>query len=598
MATNNGNISVAGQAVQPTGNLYGVAELMGYAPQTLGGGTYAQVISNITFKQLTNNSFNDAWFSRYIKTTEVGDITGSVVYNFSPALLPVSNFAQTDLGNRTFATMMQQQGNTIWYLQANVWVDAMAQFTAKFFADGIQNQLIARIPKSVAIVKSLLIAMETTLFTLATGQFFMCDNLGLSVNLDASNPNNLNAGFVAPQWTALTPRLKQTAESVLPSNKREMQEEFDLLSTFLIKFPTSYNYLGVGYDLKNVKIYGSYNMRNNLATQTLNTGWPTDVNRDMINKSSIEGAEISRWFNVLMTDFGTLPYLQNKITRVTGEILPSTDGTGSPLGYGFNNVMDFSYLSNVVAIITDNDAIQTLVGKTIPFNPYTDSKTFYRLGFAWNFGITHPATLAMTTYSLLNSKKYIQQTGFGVGDAQGQADKDWTLTSALTSTPNGNLQGSYNKIANGKSYSVTLTYDFNQLLTDMTQAQAILKNWEPGMKYEIYNFPKLPLSVNDSLKTEYSYGDAGGTPNFASWARYRSLRALGTMVSNINSGDTATLNEIINLGNNQLTYAPWDFTTTYPTDTPIANNNFLNPKVLTNAQGQTNTPAPILLTNK
>lgn len=37
------------------------------------------------------------------------------------------------------------------------------------------------------------------------------------------------------------------------------------------------------------------------------------------------------------------------------------------------------------------------------------------------------------------------------------------------------------------------------MLDDMTQAQALLLNWEPNMGYDRYCFPCLPTDITDTL---------------------------------------------------------------------------------------------------
>ena len=45
--------------------------------------------------------------------------SGTVQYTFMPAVLPVSNFSQSDIGNRSFGTQMNVWGKNIMFLQTN-----------------------------------------------------------------------------------------------------------------------------------------------------------------------------------------------------------------------------------------------------------------------------------------------------------------------------------------------------------------------------------------------------------------------------------------------------------------------------------------------
>ncbi|MBO7716384.1 MAG: hypothetical protein J6S85_26340 [Methanobrevibacter sp.] len=44
--------------------------------------------------------------------------------------------------------------------------------------------------------------------------------------------------------------------------------------------------------------------------------------------------------------------------------------TGQPLGYGINNVCDFSYTRNIVAMTSFEGAIDQYYTTNVPFNPY------------------------------------------------------------------------------------------------------------------------------------------------------------------------------------------------------------------------------------
>jgi hypothetical protein len=76
--------------------------------------------------------------------------------------------------------------------------------------------------------------------------------------------------------------------------------------------------------------------------------------------------------------------LQNSFKLVQQEQAPTNGNNGgSILGFGVNNINDFSYLNNVVAYISMDGSMETYTTPYVPFNPYTNSKTFYRLGGTW-----------------------------------------------------------------------------------------------------------------------------------------------------------------------------------------------------------------------
>ncbi|MBQ5474565.1 MAG: hypothetical protein IIT65_07650, partial [Lachnospiraceae bacterium] len=63
---------------------------------------------------------------------------------------------------------------------------------AKTFTKSLQDLLLNSYQKSIKIVKAELSIMEAVLFSLATGQFFLVDELGEKVAYDPLDPNNLN----------------------------------------------------------------------------------------------------------------------------------------------------------------------------------------------------------------------------------------------------------------------------------------------------------------------------------------------------------------------------------------------------------------------
>ena len=98
-----------------------VAEVMGIANSAfVVNGTnsdFATAVGPFTFKKLTQNSYDNLW-NKSIKVQELGN-NGTVSYVFMPAVLPVSNFSQSDIGNRSFGTQLNVYGKNIMFLQTN-----------------------------------------------------------------------------------------------------------------------------------------------------------------------------------------------------------------------------------------------------------------------------------------------------------------------------------------------------------------------------------------------------------------------------------------------------------------------------------------------
>ena len=153
----------------------------------------------------------------------------------------------------------------------------------------------------------------------------------------------------------------------------------------------------------------------------------------------------------------------------------------------------------------------------------------------------------------------------------------------------------YNKVANGVQYTIVVGYNINQLLTDMTQAQTILMQWEPGMGYGRYCFPNLPFNTEDALEmditnsnlnsgAQFSLGNSCSL-TFAQWAGLRSLRALSTtlQVNNNNTSSNITgmnlipsgtyqLLDLVKIGYNQLYFQPYQYFFSMPNGAPYINN--------------------------
>lgn len=534
--------------------LMGASDLVTYNGQKL---SYAQYISKVTQNILLNNSYEASWTSKGFKTIEVGNY-GTRQYEFKPANLPVSNYSQSDQGNRSFATAFQVYGKPIMFLQTNFWTNEFVNMTAPQFISGIQEELISSLNKSIPIVKTELGFMEFTLFALASGQFFFADEMGKNVADDPNDPNSLNLGQFNILWSTQAPRLQPTNTLLGNTQQAFLKQEFDNMSKWLMKFPMSVNMWAVGYDINKIHIDCSYYMRTNLAT-AINLGWPTNTNKDILENKSFEGATISQWLNILLTDTGTYPHLQNVINQVVPEVQPSTSGSGSPLGYGINNVCSFDYLRNVIATISHEGSIESYVTPYVPFNPYTNSKTFYRLGGTFGWGQVHLPILSATNYAILDPSAYITINSFTTMQGEGGANQDWMLKGHGNAPFEGQI--TYEKTLNGNMYILTFTVNIDQLLDDMTQAQAIENQWEPGMCYNLYNFPQLPTAITDVIPC--------AIPNFtfAQWAMYRSFR--GLTYKTLANGKNVSLMDLFKVGDNQLTFAPFDYTFNFPKDTPV-----------------------------
>lgn len=677
---------------------------------------FASAISPFTFKKLTQNEYDSAW-NKGLKIRAMGN-NGTVQYTFMPAVLPVSNFSQSDLGNRSFGTKMNVWGKNIMFLQTNFWTNEFVALTDDDYISSIQKQLIGTYSKSISIVKQELSILENTLFCLATGQFFFTDELGKRIQDDPNDPNNLAVGDANILWTTQAPRLK--AENVPLGNVPQafLKQELNAMSNWLMTWPLTINTFVIGYSLDRLELLCSYYMRTNLA-YVLNLGWPTDANEKMVKKSSYDSPEISRWFNMMLTNNGTVPYFQNDIGMVTQEQMPSTPSGDTyealPLGYGINNICPFNYTDYIVAMTTYDGAIEQYYTTDVPFNPYNipASKTWYRLGYMWGWGQVHVPNYWGTSWMILDPNAYLHVIATSQ-TAVNTDDYDWapswqtspTFTSSnqyipianyyYTSSnstviyvaPGNNVPGGayqiylnindiydstmnnpasyngiaptclniseetildmvnnneifineagngweevnnpnygtdsagssvagnypfdnnsvfiYTKVYNGLQYLVMYYIDYQQLLTDMVQAQAVLLEWEPGMGYDRYCFPNLPTATTDNLSYTFNWPDSSTSQtignslglNFLQWAMLRSLRAMGVnaritngfnLLTTATNGlkfplqqlPTGTIKKILNLcapGYNQLYMAPYNYIFTMPNDAPyIANTSY------------------------
>ena len=556
------NFQTANSYQQTSGQIP-LQELMGMSKLTVGGQNlpFVQAGSKLTQNIFIDNVYNNWFFTRGLKTREVSG-TGEYQYVFKPAALPVSNYAQTDAGNRSFATEFQVYGKHILFLQTNFWSNEFITLTKEDFITGIQEMLLGSYTKSIAMVKAMLGFQEAAMFSLASGQFFLTDWLGKTTDDDVGDPNNVDVGNITILWSTQQPAKAGQLTTLV--NRTPMRKELDMLSTFMMKFDLAYNMFAIGYDLDKIHIDCSPYMRKNLA-QVLNLGWPTETNMNVLNKKSYIGPELSKWFNITLTDTGTQPLLQNRIPLVTPEVAPNAANGGNPLGYGVNNVNDFGYLKNLVAYISMDGSVETYTTPYVPFNPYTNSKTFYRLGGTWGWGQVHLPILAATNYALIDSRAYITINSITTATST-EANHEWQATLA---SGGGAANPIYNAVMvhNGIEYTANYTLNIQQLLDDMTQAQAIEQLWEPGMMYQVYNFPTLPTTIDGYISDTNS--PFSNNMTFATWAQYRSLTGLNKSFLT-KDGNKVPLIDLLTIGNNQGTFGPFDFSFTFPQDTPVA----------------------------
>lgn len=616
---------------------------------------FATAVAKFTYKKLIENSYDNSW-NKALRIQEMGN-EGTVMYTFLPAVLPVSNWSQSDIGNRSFGTKMNVYGRNILFLQVNFWTNEFVSVTDKDYISSVQKQLIGTYSKSISIMKNELSIIENALFCLATGQFLFTDELGKKILDDPNDPNNLALGQANMLWSTQSPRLTgaTTTAGILPN--AFLRQELNAFSTWLMMWPLTINTFNIGYSLNQLAVVCSFYMRSNLAF-ALNAGWPTETQMNMVNNSSYIKPALSQWYNLVLTDTNTVPYLQNDVGLVSPEISgginePSNNYSAQPLGYGINNICDMGYTRNIVAMTTFEGAIDQYYTTTIPFNPYNipSSKTWYRIGYMWGWGQVHVPNYWGTSWMFLDPSAYV--TVFQTfSTATTNPDCDWTqnisytvgtttynftqptnlsvtgftgsnetyawsnpgngnpmaITSgATTITPmcnfedgDGNPYFIYNKVLNGMQYTILVGYNVSQLLTDMTQAQATLELWEPGMGYKTYCFPALPSDTNDNMLINVSKPYLSGTVQlgnscnltFAQWAGLRSLRALNMPINVTNEQSTTyiTVNnqnvapfqlvpngtykvmELFKPGYNQLYMQPYQYAWNMPNDVPYLTN--------------------------
>lgn len=560
---NNSNQYSQKQGSLQVGEVMGIAGLVTYNNQSL---SYAQYIQNITQNIFLNNSYNDDYIKRKLNTTEVAN-TGTRQYLLPPALLPVSNFAETDVGNTSFATATSQYGMLQLYLQVNFFSNNMINLTGGDFKAGIQERLLGSLQKSIPVVKNYLSLLEETLFCLATGQFFFTDLLGKSIQTNSNNMNNKfinNGTFV---WTNQQPLMLSSNSVENVGGKEQLKLEFNSLSAVMGRYPLSIkNMWSLAFNIEDIIFYGSYNMRTNLS-QVMNWGAPFSTNEKMVEQKSFKRNNFSSWYNISMSDYTTLPQLQNGVGLVSQEIQPSQNGAGSPLGYGFNNVVDMTYLDNVVGFATHKDGVETYITLYRDFNPYsTSTKNFYRLGGEFGWGQVHPLNYSMCDFALIQSSAYINVLSKTTQISTTQTDQDWNITSTSTAG-NGDPITTSTSTLNGLTTTITAQFLMNQLLTDIQQAQTTLKQWQPGMKYDIYNFIALPVGINDPMPgASIVIGDSTTPMTFKEWAQYNSLVGLQQM-ANLN-GKYKQLIEWFEFGINKGTYQPYQYELSYPQNLP------------------------------
>ena len=406
--SNPGNVSVQHGTID-------VATIMGIAnPSFKVNGNavdFATAVGAITFKKLTQNAYDSGW-NKAIRVQAMGN-EGTVQYTFMPAVLPVSNFSQSDIGNRSFGTQMNVFGKNIMFLQTNFWTNEFVALTDTNYLDNIQKQLLGTYSKSIAIMKNELSIMENALFCLASGQFLFADEIGKKILQDPSDPNNLLTGAPQILWSTRQPR-KDALNTFLGNIPQAfLKQELNALSTWLMTWGMTITTFAVGYSIDQLALACSYYMRSNLA-MALNLGWPTDTNMQLVNRPSFVATALSQWFNLVLTDVNTMPYFQNEVGLVTQETMGSVNANGTfsgqPLGYGINNICNMNYTKNIIGMTVYAGALDQYYTTEVPFNPYniSSSKTWYRLGYTWGWGQVHVPNYWGTSWMFLDPNAYIE----------------------------------------------------------------------------------------------------------------------------------------------------------------------------------------------
>lgn len=405
---NPGNVSVQHGTID-------VATIMGIANPSfkVNGQTmdFATAIAQLQFKKLTQNPYDSGW-NKAVRVQAMPN-EGTVQYTFMPAVLPVSNFSQSDMGNRSFGTQMNVFGKNIMFLQTNFWTNEFVALTSENYLDNIQKMLLGTYSKSIAIMKTELSIMENALFCLATGQFLFADEIGKKILQDPSDPNNLLVGTPQILWSTRQPR-KDALDTFLGNIPQAfLKQELNALSTWLMTWGMTITTFAVGYSIDQLALACSYYMRSNLA-MALNLGWPTDTNMQIVNRPSFVATALSQWFNLVLTDVNTMPYFQNEVGLVTQESMGQVNANGTfsgqPLGYGINNICNMNYTKNIIGMTVYAGALDQYYTTEVPFNPYNiaSSKTWYRLGYTWGWGQVHVPNFWGTSWMFLDPNAYIE----------------------------------------------------------------------------------------------------------------------------------------------------------------------------------------------
>lgn len=565
-ATTNSVWNNQNQYNQVTGKM-GVQLVMGQARFKYENGIYdfPNLVTKITTQRLQDNPEDSAWFKRNVKIKEIGN-TGTVLYTFKPALLPTSNYSPSSKGVASYTTGLNVSGNNICFLQQEVFINEFTTMTENEFMNSIMNTLISSYPKSLTLVKQSLSLLECSLFCLATGQFYFANFLGKKGPYSPNNPNSVSAGNLNLIWSTQEPARAPLNERLGIQNTEFVDEAY-ALSDFSMKFQMSYGMWNVGFDMDKLNWLVSYFVKNNLA-KVLGLGWPTETNLRMINNKTIDGAVVDRWFNFITSPTTTIPFLQNYIPQVTPEQLPVDSSGGQILGYGANNVMNFSFLGYLVAMSIFEGAIESYYTPPVPMNPMNidNTKLWYRIGNVFGWGQVHVPVLWGTNYAFLDTAYGTRVTSFTITQAAaGTQDSDWTIQNRTTAENSTDPLITAVKTANGVTYTAVYQLLYNQILTDQTQAQALLLEWEPNMGYDTFAFPQLPTSITEIIPNNVAQ------MTYEDWLRYRDLQSQTHPVT-MQDGSQKTIGDLTKIGWNQMTYSDWNITFAFPQDAPVFAN--------------------------
>ena len=489
-----------------------------------------------------------------------------MLYTFRPALLPISNYSSSSAGVRSQGAALNVTGNNILFLQEEFWINEFTGLTDNQFISGVMNSLLSTYPKSLAIIKQSLSMLECSLFCLATGQFYFANFLGRKNSYNPSNPNNIVAGNLNLIWSTQQPA-KATPGQKLGIQDTNFIDEAYAMSDFTMKFPLAYGMWNIGFSMEKLHWMVSYFVKNNLA-KSLGLGWPTETNVRMVNNNTIDSAVIDRWFNFITAPTYTLPILQNYIPQVSPEQLPTDNSGGQILGFGANNVMDFSFLKYLVAMSIYEGAIESYYTPPVPMNPWNidNSKLWYRIGNVFGWGQVHVPNYWGTNYMFLDTAYATRITSYTSGPAAaGTQDADWTIKTS-SNADNGDPLFTAVRTVNGVTYTATYQLLYNQMLTDQTQAQALLLEWEPNMGYSDFAFPTLPTSITEVIPgnvCNYTYSQ---------WAQYRDLLSQAHPVELAGTNQQVTIGDLTMIGWNQMTYSDWSINFAQPQDFPVIGN--------------------------